>query len=80
MQENAPGCLKHILLKQKPALNRSFLEHESDFKPGKKQRGKKTFGNKVIFVSAFGKKLEHLIKVDTEVFILEQLGGSSELN
>lgn len=49
-RENTRGCLKYILLKQKPVLNRSFIEHESDFKPGKNME-KKKFKNKVIFVS-----------------------------
>lgn len=42
---------------------------------------KKPFRNKVIFVSTFAleKSTKHLIDVDTYVFILEQLGGSSEL-
>ena len=40
-RENARGCLKYILLKEKPVLNRFFIEHESDFKPGKNMKKKK---------------------------------------
>lgn len=50
-------------------LNRWFLEHESDFKPGKNMEGekKKPFKNKVIFVSTFAleKGMKPLTDVDT---------------
>lgn len=64
--------LKHILLTHKSALNRSLLEHESDFRPGKSMGGRewgegRTSGNKITFVStrALEKCTRRLINVDT---------------